>query len=321
MKKRIVAIAPIIVAFISIAFMNCGDDGGGGGTSAPNAPTNPYPGANAKNVPTNTVLAWDCTDADGNELKYDVYLGTSSSPPRVGQDVSPPYYAPPKGLDADTKYYWKIIAKDGTYSTGGPTWSFKTAEAGGGGGGGGPEPKTGYAEFIPLNVGNTWVYEYTYSDEEGPREKDEYELLVVDKFDNYHGFESYLVKCKWQYRIPQVRYITLGYDGDKCYLFTCPWWEFLIEDDMAWMAWSQTGLLSYCRLQFNFTKDVSVPAGYFTDCKQLAVVHKHATYTETHEECYAKGVGLVYYRYRVEYSATNWWQYEYKLKNYKVTPP
>ena len=175
---------------------------------------------------------------------------------------------------------------------------------------------------MPLNVENKWVYEYTYSDEEGPGEKkDEYELLVVDKFANYHGFESYLVKCKWLYRIPQVRYITLGYDGDKCYLFTCPWWEYIIEDDMGWMAWSQTGLLSYCKLQFNFVKDVSVPAGYFTDCKQLALVYKYTTYTETYEECYAKDVGLVYHRHRVEYSATDWYQYEYKLKNYKVTAP
>lgn len=315
MKKRIVAIAPIIVGFISIAFMNCGDDEGGG--SAPNAPTNPYPGANAKNVATNTVLAWDCTDADGNELKYDVYLGTNSNPPRVGQDVSPPYYEPPKGLYADTKYYWKIVAQDGTYSTGGPTWSFKTTEAGGGGGG---PPKTGYAEFMPLNVGNKWVYEYTHRDEEGLRDRDEYKLVVVDKFDNYHGLESYLVKYKWVYEIPTVTYMTLGYDGDKCYLFTSPWWEFLIEDDMAWMAWSQTGLLTYYPLQFNDVRDVSVPGGDFKDCKQLAYVHKYGNDTYRYEECYAKGVGLVYRRARSDHGS-NWDLYEYKLKSYKVTAP
>ncbi len=313
MKRRIVVIAPIIVGFISIAFMNCGDGG-----SAPNAPTNPYPGANAKNVATNTVIAWDCTDPDGNELTYDVYLGTNSNPPRVGQDVSSPYYDPSKNLDADTKYYWKIVAKDGSNTTGGPTWSFTTTEAGGGGGGG--TPKTGYAHFMPLNVGNKWVYEYTFSDKEGPREKDEYELLVVDKFDNYHGYESYLVKCKWLYSLPYVAYIAIGYDGDKCYLFTSPWWEYLIEDDMEWQSWSQTGFFINYKLQFNFVKDVSVPAGQFKDCKQLGIVYKEGAYTHTYEECYAKDVGLVYYQRHSDYGSS-WYLYEYKLKSYTVTPP
>ena len=220
MKKRIVAVAPIIVAVISIVFMNCGDDDGGVG---------PTPG--------------------------------------------------------------------------------------------GEVPKTGYAHFMPLNVGNAWVYEYTTRDEEGPGTNDEYELLVVDKFDDYHGLESYLVKCKWLYETrPSVRYITLGYDGDKCYLFTSPWWEFLIEDNMAWRAWSETGLLVHYRLQFSDVRDVSVPAGQFKDCKQLGVIYRSGTYTYTYEECYAKDVGFVYYRYRREYGST-WDLVEYKLKSYKVSPP
>lgn len=214
MKKRIVAIAPIIVGFISIAFMNCGD-----GATGPTAPT-----------------------------------------------------------------------------------------------------YTGYADFMPLNVGNKWVYEYAYSYSGGSPQNNAYELQVVDRFDNYHGFKSYLVECKWLHEIPTVTYITLGYDGDKCYLFTCPWWEFLIEDDMEWKAWSQTGLLTRYKLQFNDVRDVSVPAGDFKDCKQLALVYKDGITTYTYEECYAKDVGLVYHRYRREYEST-WYLYEYKLKSYKVTPP
>ncbi len=218
MKKRTVAIAPIIVAFISIAFMNCGDDDGGVG---------PTPGG---------------------------------------------------------------------------------------------EPKTGYAHFMPLNVGNAWVYEYSYSSSGSGSEKNEYELLVVEKVDNYHGLESYVVKCKWLHEIPTVTHITLGYDGDKCYLLRCPWWEYLIEDDMEWTAWSQTGLITSCMLQFNDVRDITVPAGYFKDCKQLALVYREGTDIYRYEECYAKDVGLVYYRYRREFDS-RWYMHEYKLKSYKVPPP
>lgn len=312
MKKRTFFTGVVAVFFISLTVVNCGGDGG-----APNTPTNPYPGANAKEVAVNTVLAWECTDPDGDELTYDVYLGTDQNPPGVAQGVSAPYYSPTEGLAGGTTYYWKVVAKDGSNSTGGPTWKFTTAETGGGGGG---PTKTGYAYFMPLNVGNKWVYEYTETDNEGPVENDEYELLVVDKFDNYHGYESYLIKCKWLYSLPYVNYIVLGYDGDKCYLFTSPWWEYLVEDDMDWQSWSQTGFFTNYKLQFNFVRDVSVPAGQFKDCMQLGITYKYGSYTYTYEECYAKDVGFVYYQRYNDYGSS-WHRYEYKLKSYTVTPP
>jgi hypothetical protein len=179
--------------------------------------------------------------------------------------------------------------------------------------------KHGYAHFMPLHKGNQWVYEYSYSSSGGSPETNEYELLVEDEFDDYHGLESYLVKCKWTYEIPSVKYITLGYDGDRCFLFTCPWWEFLIEDDMAWKAWSQTGLFTSYMLEFNLVRDVSVPAGEFKDCKQLDLTYQDGSYTYIYEECYAEDVGLVYYRYRRDYGSS-WYMYEYKLKSCKVAP-
>jgi hypothetical protein len=178
---------------------------------------------------------------------------------------------------------------------------------------------TGYAHFMPLHKGNQWVYEYLYSSSGGSRETDEYELLVVDEFKDYHGLESYLVRCKWAYEIPSVKYITLGYDGDRCFVFTCPWWEFLIEDDMAWKTWSQTGLFTSYMLEFNLVRDISVPAGEFKDCKQLGLMYQEGSYTYIYEECYAKDVGLVYYRSRRE-SGSSWSMYEYKLKSCKVAP-
>jgi len=316
MKKRRGIITPLIVVFIAICFLNCGDDVADG--AAPGAPTNPYPGANAKDVAANTVLAWECTDPDGDELSYDVYLGTDSNPPNVARDISPPYYNPAQNLASNTKYYWRIVAKDGSNATGGPTWSFTTAEASGGGGSG--PPKTGYSHFMPLNVGNKWIYEYVASYSGGNPRTGEYELDVIDKFDNYHGFESYLVRIKLSYQAPAVYYITLGCDGDKCYLFTCPWWEYVIEDDMAWMAWSETGLIMYTMLQYNNVKGITVPAGNFENCRQMELIYQSGSYVYTYEESYAEDVGLVYARNRTDYGS-DWYLYEYKLKSFEVTPP
>ncbi|MGD8717700.1 MAG: hypothetical protein PVH29_02650 [Candidatus Zixiibacteriota bacterium] len=324
MKKSIGRLAPVFIAAISMALVNCGDDGGGGGASAPSEPTNPYPGANATNVATNTVLAWECTDADGSELTFDVYMGTGSDPPLVAENISPPYYVPADDLNTETKYYWKVVAKDGSYATGGPTWSFATAAGsggGGGGGGGGEEPKSGNSKLMPLSVGNKWVYNYVRRDEEGIQNQDEYEILVVDKFDNYHGYEAYLVKTKWLSYNPYVTYEVFACDGDKFYRFTSPWWEFVIEDDMEWMSWSQTGLMTSYKLQFNFVKNVNVPAGNFKDCKQLSQIIYSGNYSYTYEECYAEGVGLVYYKNRSDYSSTNWDQSIYKLKSYHLESP
>jgi hypothetical protein len=189
------------------------------------------------------------------------------------------------------------------------------------GNGGGEVPKTGYSRFMPLNNGNKWTYAYVHTDHNGPVGTDVYEMRIVDKFDNYHGFESYLVECSLEHEIPSVDYMVLGCDGDQCYRFTCPWWEYVVEDDMPWLGWSQAGLLFYTKLQFNSVKDVSVPAGTFKNCKQLQLIYEDDYYTYTYEECYAVDVGLVYAMRSYKHSSTNWHQYEYKLKSYTVNRP
>jgi hypothetical protein len=97
-----------------------------------NQPSSPSPGNGTTNVDINKDLTWTCTDPDGDPLTFDIYFGTSPSPPLViTGHISTTY--DPGPLANNQSYYWKIIAHDdkGTI-TEGPIWSFTTATNGGG---------------------------------------------------------------------------------------------------------------------------------------------------------------------------------------------
>ena len=83
----------------------------------PGTPYSPSPG-NANTIAYVPVtLAWTCANA----TSYDVYFGTSATPPKVGTVISASYSP---GLLNPGRYYWKIVAKNNCGQTSGPTWYF-----------------------------------------------------------------------------------------------------------------------------------------------------------------------------------------------------
>jgi hypothetical protein len=93
---------------------------------SPNKPYSPSPSNGATNLGIDTDLSWKCSDPDGDALKYDIYFGTSSSPPKKKSGHTSKSYNPGE-LDYETKYYWKIVAKDGNGgSATSSIWSFTT---------------------------------------------------------------------------------------------------------------------------------------------------------------------------------------------------
>jgi len=101
-------------------------------TAADTSPATPWlawnaPGDSAENVSRISDLYWHSYDADGDQLVFDVYFGTTESPSLVSSGQSEMRYNPGV-LDPGTTYYWKIIADDqyGKTATS-PTWSFTTA--------------------------------------------------------------------------------------------------------------------------------------------------------------------------------------------------
>ena len=75
-------------------------------------------------------LSWTCADPDGDSLTYDVYFGTSGSPPLVSSDQTLETYDPDTLANNQT-YYWQITAHDNNnHATSSPVWSFVTAATG-----------------------------------------------------------------------------------------------------------------------------------------------------------------------------------------------
>jgi len=94
----------------------------------PESPSNPSPKDSATDVKIDTILSWNCSDPDGDDLVYDVYFEANDPTPDilVSDDQTENTYNPGT-LKMGTTYYWQIIAKDiHGASTPGPIWSFTT---------------------------------------------------------------------------------------------------------------------------------------------------------------------------------------------------
>ncbi|NQU05884.1 MAG: leucine-rich repeat domain-containing protein [Calditrichaeota bacterium] len=114
-------------------------DGGHGGIEGPvwrfstanlasSEPSNPEPADGTIIDAMYATLTWSCSDPEGDALLYDVYFGTSASPPLVSSGQSYTIY-PTDVLELNTTYYWKIVVDDGhEHFIESELWSFTIAE-------------------------------------------------------------------------------------------------------------------------------------------------------------------------------------------------
>lgn len=97
-----------------------------GANSLPSVPEKIQPMENSV-LGTEVELAWQTTDPDNDELKYDLYFGTTTSPKLLAENLSEDSFFI-ENLAPATTYYWKIVARDGQAgSTIGQTWYFSTS--------------------------------------------------------------------------------------------------------------------------------------------------------------------------------------------------
>ena len=95
----------------------------------PYVPDNPVPKSGSENIGESVVLSWGCSDPDGDELRYEIYIGDDPEDLKlVAKDLKTNSYRL-SGLKPGRKYYWKVVAFD---SKGGksesPIWNFKTVK-------------------------------------------------------------------------------------------------------------------------------------------------------------------------------------------------
>jgi hypothetical protein len=92
----------------------------------PGMPSNPSPANQATGVATNVTVSWT---ADTNTSTHDIFFGTASSPPFIGNQSSTTYT--PGTLQPNTTYFWRLVERNWVGTTSGPTWQFTTAPASG----------------------------------------------------------------------------------------------------------------------------------------------------------------------------------------------
>lgn len=131
----------------------------------PTAPTNSAPANHSTGIAINATISWTAsTDPNGDTVSYDLYWDTFSNPTTLrAPNLSSTSYQV-SNLSEGTKYYWKVVAKDGQGgSTAGSIWDFTTVTA-----------QPGSAQYRALTVGLT-TYDSPGNDLDAP-DDDAYDL-------------------------------------------------------------------------------------------------------------------------------------------------
>jgi hypothetical protein len=97
----------------------------------PTAPTNPVPAHNAVAVPTQPelLLAWTGgDDPDGDQVVFDVFMGSVEPLLRIGTTTARTFTAPSQAVPPQTEVLWQVVARDARGALAeGPIWRFGTA--------------------------------------------------------------------------------------------------------------------------------------------------------------------------------------------------
>jgi hypothetical protein len=111
----------------------------------PFIPADPVPIDGGESSTLLTTLAWCGGDPDGDQVTYDVYLGSTRLPELVAEAIIDTNFTTGI-LKLHQTYYWRIVARDPEgNSISSPTWSFQTDVQEG--------------DFVfPSTVGNSWTY-------------------------------------------------------------------------------------------------------------------------------------------------------------------
>ena len=92
----------------------------------PTPPILTEPALGATNVPLTQDLSWreGNSQCEGEIATYDVYFGTTTTPPFDHNNGKVKTWSPE--LQYDTEYFWRVVAKDNNGTKSSPTFSFRT---------------------------------------------------------------------------------------------------------------------------------------------------------------------------------------------------
>lgn len=118
MKKNSIKILCNIL-LCSVLFVSCSNDDD---DIKPNTPPAAFSLTTVVDKATNVGLlpdlSWQtATDADGDTITYDLYLGTEETPQLYKENIKDTHFKVTEELIETTQYYWKVIAKDSNNGT------------------------------------------------------------------------------------------------------------------------------------------------------------------------------------------------------------
>jgi hypothetical protein len=93
-------------------------------------PANPSPYNGQTGVSVDPIFSFTCTYPLGDKVIYIVYIGTSPTSMTPTNDITSTSFYLLIPLNANTTYYWQVVAHDETTNTiiPGPIWSFTTGQ-------------------------------------------------------------------------------------------------------------------------------------------------------------------------------------------------
>lgn len=128
MKTKSILSYLLAFSIYMIGNQGCKKDNNEPLNEVPSAPVNPVPYNGAAAQALNVTLKWNkVLDPENDAITYDIYFGTTNTPPLVKTGHIDTTYQV-TGLARLTGYFWKVIAKDSHgNATSGTNWYFVTA--------------------------------------------------------------------------------------------------------------------------------------------------------------------------------------------------
>ena len=121
------SISNAFIAFFLLVILaaGCSFDSPSEQTSITTKPVNPLPADNSANQSMSLTLSWESSNASN----FDVYLDTQNPPQHLLASNVAAKNVNTGILNANTRYYWKVVAKNDAGSVEGDVWSFTTGSS------------------------------------------------------------------------------------------------------------------------------------------------------------------------------------------------
>ena len=138
--------------------------------------------------------------------------------------------------------------------------------------------------YLPLAVGNTWVYKwereyyewYPYYEE---IEESEFTYEVTEHLGDVYGVDAYVIEIT-EKGVPRGQ-VTVGCAGDHCFVFddSAERWEIIVGDSLPYEYVVTRGLIAAGSMQGeDHLLEVVVPAGTFVGCKGFSTHYEEEEY-------------------------------------------